>query len=58
MYRRTLCHAHCLHSKCKVNQVFINVFRGAVRVNVALDHYLQKGGHQHRAWPASSARVV
>lgn len=49
MHLCTRYNAHWLHSNRAKNQVSIDAFSGTVTVNVAQDHLLQRGGHQHRA---------
>ena len=44
----TQCNAHWLHSNPEENKRSIYEFRVSVTVNVVLDHFLQKCGHQHR----------
>ena len=46
---RSCCNTNWFHSNRAENQVSINAFRGTVALKVALDHFLLKGGHQHRA---------
>ena len=46
---RTCCNTNWLHSNRAENQVSVYAFRGTVALKVALDNFLLKGGHQHRA---------
>ena len=45
----TCCNTNWLRSNRVENQVSIYAFRGTAALKVALDQFLLKGGHQHRA---------